>query len=104
MKEPVRQGLANQLVDFRKIHAISKLQSRNLAGMELHFQIGLQNGNVDGFPLSRVRALRADLVQFQVAVMRLYKFVNDRIHVLHCSSCGHFHKSPKDLRHALRKL
>jgi hypothetical protein len=95
---------ADELVDFRKVHAISKLHPTDLAGMKLDFQICRQDGNVNGFPLCRVGAFCADLVQFQVAVMRLYKFVNDRVHVLHCSSGWRFHKSPKDLRRALRKL
>jgi hypothetical protein len=92
------------LVDFGEIHAVSELKAGNLAGMKLHFQVCLQDGNVNGLTLCRVRALGTDLVQFHVAVMRLYEFVYDGVHTDHCSSSQHFHKSPKDLRRVLGKL
>lgn len=75
-----QSGWRGALVDFSKIHAISKLQAGNLLGMELHFQIRLQNGDVERFTFSRTRAFRADAVQFQVTVMRFYEFIYDRVH------------------------
>jgi hypothetical protein len=70
----------SELVHFSKIHSVGKLKSGNLPGMELHFQIRLQDGNVDGFTLSGVRALSADAVELHIPVMRFYEFVYDRIH------------------------
>jgi hypothetical protein len=70
----------DELVDFSKIHPIGKLKSGNLPGMELHFKIRLQNGNVDGFTLSGVRALGADAIELHIPVMRFYEFIYDRIH------------------------
>lgn len=68
------------LVDFGKVHAVGKLQSGNLLGVELHFQVSLQYGNVQGFAFSGTGALRPDPVQFHIAVMRFYKLIYDRVH------------------------
>jgi hypothetical protein len=67
-------------VDFGKIHAVGKLQPGDLPRVELHFQISLQDGDVEGFALRRTRALGTDPVEFHVAVMSFYKFIYDRIH------------------------
>jgi hypothetical protein len=68
------------LVDFGKIHAIGKLQSGNLFGVELHFQVSLQDGNVQRFTFRGTGALGPNPVQFHIAVMRFYKFIYDRVH------------------------
>ena len=68
------------LVDFGKIHAVSELQSGNLFGVELHFQVSLQDGDVQGFTFSGTGALGPDPVQFHVAVMCFYKFIYYRVH------------------------
>jgi hypothetical protein len=68
------------LVHFGKVHAVSKLQSGNLLGVELHFQVSLQYGDVQGFTFSGTGALGPDPVQFHIAVMRFYEFIYDRVH------------------------
>jgi len=67
-------------VDFGEIHPVSELQPGDLARMELNFQVGLQDGNVERFALRGTRALSTDPVEFHVAVMCFYEFIYNRIH------------------------
>lgn len=68
------------LINFGEIHAIGKLQPRDLPRVKLNFQVGAQDGDVNGFALRRALALGADAVEFQVTIMRFHEFVYDRIH------------------------
>ena len=73
-------GNSEGSVHFGKIHAVGELQPGNLPRVELHFQVRLEDGNVEGFALRGARALSADPVEFHVAVMSFYEFVYDRVH------------------------
>jgi len=65
------------LVHIREIHAAYKLQTRDLPGMMLHFQIGPQDSDMDGFTLGRVLAFNSDAVKLKVPVVSFNEFVDD---------------------------
>jgi len=71
---------AAQSVGFGEIHAIGKLQTGNLAGVVLHFQVGLQNLDIDDLALCRAVALRPDIFQGEVAIMGFDEFTDTGVH------------------------
>jgi hypothetical protein len=78
---PGREGdRAGGLVHFGKIHAISVLQTGDLLGVELHFQIGRHDRNMDRLALRGVGAFGANAVKFQIPVMGLHEFIDDCVH------------------------
>jgi hypothetical protein len=68
------------LVSFGKIHAVGELQTGDLPGVKLHFQVSRQNGDMNRFPFRRRRALGTDAVEFHIPVVGLDEFVDDRVH------------------------
>lgn len=64
------------LVGFGEVHAVGKLQSGDLVGPVLHFQVGFHDGNVHGFALGGILAFHADSIKFKVTVMSFNKLVN----------------------------
>src|SRR5262245_45638868 len=68
------------LVDFGEVHAISELQAGNLARPMLHFQIGLEQFDVDHLALHGGYAFGAHAVQGEIAVMGFDELAYDRIH------------------------
>jgi hypothetical protein len=70
------------LIYFGKIHAVSKLQARNLPGMVLHFQIRRHDRNMYRLALRGAGAFGTNAVKFQIPVMGEHEFVYDSIHSL----------------------
>jgi hypothetical protein len=72
--------IGNRLVAFGEIHAVSELQSGYLAGAVVHFQVGLEQFDVDHLALHGALTLSADAVQGQIAIMGFDELTHDGIH------------------------
>lgn len=66
--------------------------------MELNFEVGREDGDVNRFAFSRRQALRANLVQLHVAVVSGNEFGDDRVHGQYSSPALAVNESLKDLR------
>lgn len=75
-------GWELRLVHFGEVHAVSVLQTGDLPGMELHFQIRRHDRYVDRLALRGVGAFGANAVKLYISIMGLHEFVDDLVHGL----------------------